>query len=129
MIVLFYLIPTLFLLFFAVYTDNQIKDEVDNDLSYNKLDARWHRAGLLMRSVFFLAMVVWVLPVKQFISWRHLVVLAPVMAIEWDMFINVIRGRKIFDVGEGGSDKRVGKRKWVAYFIWLVLSIIPFFFN
>lgn len=129
MIILFYLIPTLFLFFFAVYTDNQIKDEMDNDLTYNKLDAKWHRAGLLMRSVFFLAMVAWVLPLKQFISWKHLMVLAPVMAIEWDIFINVIRGRGAFDVGEGGNDAKVGKTKWIVYLIWLLLSFIPFLFN
>jgi len=120
---LFYLIPILFVLFFANYTKWQIIDE-DDGAGYTTADVKWHRAGLYMRAMVVFAMIGWLLPSRA--HWEDLVLLLPILAIEWDISINLFRGRGWLDVGVGGWDGKIGKKKWLLYLIWLIVSIIIF---
>lgn len=121
---LFYAIPTLFILFFALYTRAQIKDEEDGSLQWNLNDTEWHRQGLFMRIMFFVAMCGWAFPIK--VQWVDTMLLIPILMIEWDTFINVARGRGVFDVGTGGWDAKIGKKKWYIYAIVLIAAIINY---
>ena len=121
MIVAFYLVPILFVLFFAYYTKWQIIDE-DDGPNWTKADTKWHRAGLYMRLMVVLAMIGWLLPSKA--HWKDLVLLLPILSIEWDVAINLFRGRHWLDVGVGGWDAKIGKKKWIGYLIALIVSII-----
>jgi hypothetical protein len=51
------------------------------------------------------------------------------MAIWWDMAINYVRGRGLLDVGTGGWDAKIGKKKWIYYGIWLFVTIIIYIYT
>ena len=119
--VLFYTIPTLFLVLFALYTKWQIKDEEDGTLGWSTADSMWHHFGLGMRGALFMAMLGWVFPVH--VQWVDTILLIPILMIEWDTFINLARGRGLLDVGTGGWDAKIGKKKWIIYLVLLIAAI------
>lgn len=122
MLVLFYLISLVFIYWFAAeYSKWQFIDE-DDGPGWNKSDTKWHRAGLIMRMCIALAMLGWIFPAN--VSFEHLVLLMPILAIEWDILLNLGRGKKWNYVGGGGWDAKIGQRKWCLYGIWLLGSII-----
>ena len=125
--VLFYAIPTLFIMFFALYTKWQIVDEDDGTSAWTEADTKWHRYGLFMRATFFVAMLGWLIPTA--VQWVDSLLLMPIMMIEWDIAINVARGRGIWDVGTGGWDAKIGKKKWAIYFLFLLVAITIYITN
>ena len=122
MIVLFYFLPLSFIILFAFYTRWQIEDELDGKLHWSDADTKWHRYGLLMRTSFFLSMIGWCMYPK--VSWIHFAILAPLMAVFFDMGINFARKRNLFAVGTGGWDKKIGYWKWLGYALWIAATIL-----
>ena len=122
MIFLFYFLPLSFIIFFALYTRWQIEDELDGKLQWTKPDQKWHRYGLLMRATFFLSMVGWCMYPK--VSWFHFALLAPLMAVAFDMGINFARKRNLFAIGVDGWDKKIGYWKWPGYALWIIVTIL-----
>jgi hypothetical protein len=121
MIALFYALPLGFILFFSLYTRWQIEDELDGKLEWTKPDEKWHRYGLQMRIMYFLSMVGWCMYPK--VDWFHFALLAPIMAVSFDMSINFARKRNLFAVGVDGWDKKIGHWKWVGYVLWIVGTV------
>ena len=119
-----YILPLAFVLAFAAYTKYQIIDE-DDGAGWTHSETMWHRCGLVMRACVALMGLAWVLlpapPVK------HYLLSAGICAAAFDIGINLFRGRPIFDVGQGGSDARIGKWKWVGYVIYFITVVLIFY--
>jgi hypothetical protein len=115
-----YVLPFLFVVFFAIYTKYQIIDE-DDGPGWTKSETIWHRSGLAMRIVVAIMGAVWVyFPAP---NPKHYFLSMAICAAAFDIGINLLRGRGILDVGKGGSDAKIGKKKWFFYLVWILTSI------
>lgn len=120
-----YLVTLLFTISFIVYSKFQFDDEKAG-WAYSK--GRWHPFGLIMRVLFFAALLVF----KYFpFDWWDLAIAGIINIILWDIGINVyaLKTRWNYDGNSSQYDKTFGNKKWYIYTVILIGSVLGKIFS
>lgn len=124
-----YVFSTFFVLWFVLYSKWQFIDE-DDGPTYTKADRAWHFYGAVMRATVFFAVAcgfIMSMYLPGHVQLLHIPVVGFLLLFEWDILLNLVRGKSLLYISTKGWNKALGKKKWLYYSIGLIVSLICLF--